>query len=348
MEEIELFNNHRNPEIHTIIFWNGKLDNKIVKRNLNKINIKSKFEILFDKKIVLSKKEQIELIDSIYIKNKVKINKIFQDTIRLIILKDINPIYDLTSSTTCMQVLNSNMKKLKLLLRKGIGGDQDNFRAVHTSYNIEETLLVLKPLKLEYFVSRNRFMNFYDFFNTLNADKKLKYVILFDYNVLHNKINQINHNNNIKFLVNDYFYFKSITGARSTDKINMRENDNGFSVNNKIIINDIHVTINIRYIGDKYFDNNWQMNILNNYDLIPISSYFIKIPNKNNQYFTNLYHIIAHKNFNYNKNLNFLKRKINKPFNKPLLISQLKDFINKNKYNIDKPYDRYVKFYNFL
>lgn len=348
MEEIELLNNHRYPEIHTIIFWNGKIDNKIIKKVLNKSNIKSKFDILFNQKIKMNKDQQVNFICSVYIKNKTKINKIQQGTIRLIIIKDRNPIYDLTDSTTCTQVLNSNMKKIKLSLRKEIGGDKENFRSVHTSYNVEESILVLKPLNLTYFIPRVRFKNFYDFFNLLNSDKRLKYVILFDYNILHCQINKINNKKNIKFLVNDYYYFKSIIGARSTDKINMRENDNGFNVNNNIIINNCSVTINIRYISDNYFCNNWERNILNNSDLIQISSYFIKIPNYINQYYTHLYHIIIHKNFNYNKNLDFIEKKIEKPFNKQFLIDKLKSFINKKKYKVVKSIDKFVQFYNLL
>ena len=93
-------------------------------------------------------------------------------------------------------------------MRKNISGDEDDFRSVHTSYNVEETILVLKPLKLDYFIPRKKFLNFYDFFNMINANEKLKYVILFDYNVLHTKIDKINKNINIKDLLKNYFYFK--------------------------------------------------------------------------------------------------------------------------------------------
>jgi hypothetical protein len=349
MEELNLINNNRLPEIHTIIIWNGKIDSKVIKKKLNLCNIsKEKFNILFNKVIFLNKEEQIKLINSIYIKNKIKINKIINNSIRLIILKDLNPLYSFTSSTTCMQVLNNNMKVIKNKLRQLIGGNNLNFRSVHTSYNIEESLLVLEPLKLNKFIFREKFKNLNEFLYKINNDKYLKYVILFDYNII-NKKSELFNNNNIKFLVNDYYYFKSLVGARSTDKINMRENDNGYNINNMIIIDNKIVSINIRFIGDNYFDSNWQKNILNSANIINLNNYKIKITNNYNQYFTLLYHIIIHKNFIYNKKTDYIKNRIIKvPFDKMLLTKKLKDFMNKKKYKIERPIDKFVKFYNDL
>lgn len=348
MEELNLINNNRLPEIHTIIIWNGKIDSKEIKKKLNLCNISAeKFNILFNKVIFLNKKEQIKLINSIYIKNEIKLNKIMNNSIRLIIIKDLNPIYSFTSSTTCMQVLNNNMKVIKNKLRQLIGGNNLNFRSVHTSYNVEESLLVLEPLKLNKFVFREKFQNLNHFFYKINNDKYLKYVILFDYNIINKKSELLKNNINIKFLVNDYYYFKSLVGARSTDKINMRENDNGYNINNMIIIDDKPININIRFIGDNYFDNIWQKNILNSARIINLNKYKIKVTNNYNQYFTLLYHLIIHKNFIYNKKTDYIKNRIiKKPFNKMLLITKLKDFINKKKYKIEKPLDKFVNFYN--
>ena len=348
MEELDLINNNRLPEIHTIIIWNGKIDSKELKKKLNLCNIsKEKFNIILNKIIYLNKEEQIELINSIYIKNKIKINKIINNSIRLIIIKDLNPIYSFTSSTTCMQVLNNNMKVLKNKLRQLIGGDNLNFRSVHTSYNVEESLLVLNPLKLNRFVYRETFKNFNHFFYKINNDLYLKYVILFDYNVINKKTELFENKYNIKFIVNDYYYFKSLIGARSTDKINMRENDNGYNVNNMIIINNKEININIRFIGDNYFDSIWQKNILNSGSIIKLDNIKIKITNSYNQYFTLLYHIIVHKNFIYTKKTDYIKNRIiEKPYNKKILTKKLKDFINKKNYKMIKPLDKLVNFHN--
>lgn len=343
MEELEIINNHRKPEIHTIIIWNGMTDKKFFKKKLNLSIYLKKFKILFNKLFVLNKNKQRELIDSIYIKNKIKINKIVKNSIILLVIKDENPIYKYTSSTSCNQVLNYNMKILKNELRYLFGGTCNNFNSIHSSYNIEEALLVLNPLNLNHLVKRKKFINFKEFFDLLNNDQKLKYVILFDYNI----INNCDQKNNIKILVNDYYYFKSITGARSTDKINMRENDNGFNVNNNIIINNNLINFNIRFIGDNYFDSIWEKNMLNSSIKIQFNNFQIKICNDINLYYSVIYHLIVHKNFNYNINMDFIKfSKIEKPYNQKLLIQKFMEFINNHKYKIIKPYDKYVKFYN--
>ena len=226
-------------------------------------------------------------------------------------------------------------------MRYLIGGDMNNFNSVHSSYNVEESLLVLNPLNLSNLVPEQKFENFKQLFDLLNNDEYLKYVILFDYNMINNN------NDNIKILVNDYYYFKSITGARSTDKINMRENDNGFNVNNNIIVNNKLININVRFIGDNYFDSTWQKNILSSFLKINLDNYQIKVTSEFNQYYTILYHIMIHKNFNYDKDLDYIKYlKIDKPYNKNLLTIQLKNFIKMKKYSIPEPIDKYVKFYN--
>ena len=93
MEELNLINNNRLPEIHTIIIWNGKIDSKEIKKKLNLCNISAeKFNILFNKVIFLNKEEQIKLINSIYIKNEIKLNKIMNNSIRLIIIKDLKEV----------------------------------------------------------------------------------------------------------------------------------------------------------------------------------------------------------------------------------------------------------------
>ena len=281
------------------------------------------------------------LFEKILRQNKVKVNKIINNSIVLIVLKDKNPIYKFTSATSCEQVLNYNMKMLKIEMRYLIGGDMNNFNSVHSSYNVEESLLVLNPLNLSNLIPEQKFDNFKQLFDLLNNDEYLKYVILFDYNMINNN------NDNIKILVNDYYYFKSITGARSTDKINMRENDNGFNVNNNIIVNNKLININVRFIGDNYFDSTWQKNILSSFLKINLDNYQIKVTSEFNQYYTILYHIMIHKNFNYDKDLDYIKYlKIDKPYNKNLLTIQLKNFIKMKKYSIPEPIDKYVKFYN--
>ena len=114
-----------------------------------------------------------------------------------------------------------------------------------------------------FFKTQNIFDTKKIFFNYLNKFKKLRYVILRDQN---------SEKEDIDILVNDYFLFKRISDCHSYKNKNLNFisnsgdplDDGGFKVSNYIKINDKVVKLDVRYVGDGYFDTNWQKNILNN------------------------------------------------------------------------------------
>lgn len=352
MEELEKINNYRPPEIHTVILWNalkhGRLFINYIKTNKY---FKSKFKILLVKKISLNNKQQNLFCNKIY---NIKINKVINGSIYLLVINDFNPIYKYEKATSCFQVLNYNMKLLKEDMRLKIGGSKKNYNSIHTSYNIEESNLVLDYFKIKLY-KRPTFTNYRHFFKFLNKNKKLKYCLLLYANLLENNIN--NYNNfsgfkNIKILVNDYYYFKSITGAKSIFKDQMRENDNKSNVENLIKINNKEIQFNIRYIGDNYFDHNWQKNALNSTINYKIKNFFVKLPNEIDEFYIILYHEFVHKkplNKKYYQKLKNVGNKIIKNFdinNYKKIYEILNKFIKNKNYKIVKANDINVKFYN--
>ena len=282
-------------------------------------------------------------------------NRVINNTIYLVVIKDLNPIYTFERATKCWQVLNKNMKIIKEELRIHIGGNKNKYGVIHTSYNVEETLLVLKPLKLDNHVPRKKFTDFKDFFDVLNKDKYLKYLVQRSYHELEQTPKQYGPKKDVDILVNDYYYFKSITGARFDTKYikEMRENDNGPKVLNKINIDNCEIRFDIRFIGDNFVDSNWERNMINNKIEHKLKNNIkIYIPSIEDELYSLIYNILIQKpNPTKNKHipqvLN-LAKKINVQnidFNNiKNIFNILKSFMNKNNYEFLKPHDTSLQF----
>lgn len=154
-------------------------------------------------------------------------------------------------------------------------------------------------------------------------------------------------------MVNDYYYFKALTGAQSIKGINMREHDNGYNIQSRINIGGIEVPFDIRFIGDNYYDSNWEKDMVNrrvNYTLK--NDIIINIPNNSDELYSLIYHIIIQKpnpenskhiprvqellKANGGNVLNFNNYKYVRFF--------LEEFMKENGYIYKKPYDKKVGF----
>ena len=67
-------------------------------------------------------------------------------------------------------------------------------------------------------------------------------------------------NDNIHLLVSDYFAAKRVLDAESTTE--NRYEDGYYRVHNRIRVGNTWKTINIRFVGDGYFDLAWEMDML--------------------------------------------------------------------------------------
>ena len=227
-EELELSNSSRQrpSEIHTIIVWDTRDREKTL--DFLKDNLSDTMEIISRETVSVDKELQNTIAINLY--NNPADNRVKNNELYLIVLRDNNPIYQLSKATACTQVLNTNMQKIKNELRTILGGSSGAYFKAHSSYNLEESRLVLNTLgKSKMLLTRKTFESFTEFFNCLNSHPTLKYIVQRSHSDL-KSIDNYRDGSDIDLLVNDYYLFKSITGAETNNKIYMRENDNGFFI----------------------------------------------------------------------------------------------------------------------
>ena len=154
---------------------------------------------------------------------------------------------------------------------------------------------------------------------------------------------QISDKEDLDILTNDYYTFKRIADCQSykTKKLNFISNngdpieESGIKVSNYIKVQNKKIFVDLRYIGDNYFDTKWQKEVIKkktNY-----SNYFI--PDKNNRIFLLFYHIVYHKGYIHSKYFNIIQKNLKTNLKFDLIKKKLDLFLKKNKYEITRPND---------
>ena len=292
-EELELsnINKLRPAELHTIIIWDIKDKPKADEYFQNKLP--KTIKLVSGEVIEVDKDLQNQIAVELY--NNLADNRVRGGTIYLALLEDSNAIYQKSKATACIQVLNINMQKIKNELRNLLGGSNGAYFKAHSSYNMEESKLVLDLFnKKELLPDRKIFKTLEDFFNTLNTHPTLKYIVQRSHKDIENMDNYRD-GSDIDILVNDYYLFKAITDAESNNKIYMRENDNGFYIQNNVLIGDIKLAIDVRYIGDNYNNSKWQFDMLNTRILIDILAAKVYIPNQEHEFYSLIFNLLVQK-----------------------------------------------------
>lgn len=341
----ESLDHPRIPEIHTLLVWNPTPRNIQLTEAYIAQNLKPHaFTILYKGKMQLTKSRQKALCQSIYGGG----NRVVGDAVYLCIVRDKKPVYRWARATACEQVLNVNMKTHKEALRKLLGGSIRAYHCAHTSYNVHEALQVLKPLKLDFAVKRPTFKSFSELFARLNSDLHLKYVVLRSFEEIKNPP-QWFANRDIDVLVSDYYHFKAITGARCINVKHMRDVDNGFRIQNKVIVAGVPVAFDVRFVGDNYVDSSWEHDILSISKTMTIGeTCTIRVPSARDHFYALLYHVLVHKPHpERSKHGDKLKRylKIQELPSVPKLFKILKSFLDQRGYTFRRPVDKAVGFY---
>ena len=305
------------PELHLLIDWQchfSSLENRI-KEPLQLIeNIQLKK--LNEKKKIISKFYNVQVDD---FRGETDFN--------LYIIKDVNPIYDYRKTSKGNHKVNIHMFDLKKSLRNITGGYK-----IHATDNIQETKDNLKTLGLyDKYYNDKKFDSLQDVFHELNQHPKLKWVIT------HNFDNFVD-GDDIDFLTDDYFYFMRILDTIEKPKggkFNSVSNA-GTSVRNYIKVGTKDIPIDIRYLGDNFYDKKLQQNMLDT--RIKHENGFY-IPNKEMHLYTLIYHSIIHK-----KNISPRYAKVLKEYdlkdseiNKNYLRNKLNIFMKNNGYSYVKP-----------
>tara|TARA_B100000989_G_scaffold298582_1_gene288570 strand:- start:2922 stop:4595 length:1674 start_codon:yes stop_codon:yes gene_type:complete len=333
-------NSIHSNDLRVMMIWKSnhylKIEKKIQKNKniqiLDKIKIKKNFFKNFSK-------DRIYWLDQFYNKDIGKDTDKLKDNIFVYIIQSINPVFKKN------HMIFENQERIvddKIFnFKKKIRNNRNSL--VHISDNFEEAkrnAIFLSQSKndfpAKYF--QNTQINFKDkkdFFTKLNKTKNLKYVIL---------RNQKSEYDDIDILVNNYFLFKKVSDCHSYKNKNLKLisnsgdplEENGFKVANYIKINNKFIYLDIRFVGDGYFDTKWQKKIL---DTRVINSIYFA-PNKENHIYALIYHIVYHKGYLNKKYSNYLKKNLKfKKIDIKKLAKIINNYLSKKKYNVVRPSD---------
>lgn len=157
-------------------------------------------------------------------------------------------------------------------------------------------------------------------------DKLANYVVLRGYDELHIKIPLLKNNDDIDILL-----------TKKDDIVNI-------CGNNIVVLNNEHVKFDRRFIGDNYYDNKWQQNMIATRE----KKYFFYVLDEENNYYATLYHCLIHKGQIHNKYEKLFKNFENKHIFSSDILSrfyQLLRFMFKKNYSFTKPQDTGVGFF---
>ncbi len=350
---------NNNSEIHLFILWENALYKQ--KEILTKIN--EKFKII--------KMYKIRWSEELFVKNLVRFyGRSFSDCeakaqhcgkgqFLLIIVKDENPIYEKRDTSSGVRTVNVNLFDSKELFRNMT----ENGNKIHATNDIIETnhditLLLNKNIKdfleenedklkkqnkeIEQIEEINKdlfgangWKDAKEMFYALNNCEK--YAILRNYESLPEEI-YVNEHNDIDIICESKQNCANILNA---EKIFPAE----YRVNYRTKVGDKYANFDLRYLGDNYYSENIEKNILEKREFNEKGFYTL---NSEDYYYTLLYHAIIHKKTfkpDYKTRLiQMNKNKITENTDLEEMVEILKKWLEKNKYLITIPKDKSVEF----
>jgi hypothetical protein len=194
-------------------------------------------------------------------------------------------------------------------------------------------------------VPRVEFESFQTLFETLNNHPSLTYVVQRSVHELKNKPTWFK-GTDVDVLVNDYYCFKAVTGARSpVGNRHIRENDNGYFIQSTILVGGVEIRFDIRYTGDRYLDPNWELVILNRKTPATIGGFEVFVPSPEDELYSLLYHIfIQKKSPAKSKHLKRVYQLQGHKSKLRELYRNLKSWMKQNSFSFTKPKDPRVGF----
>ena len=208
------------------------------------------------------------------------------------------PRYEIrtNSSRGTHGLVNVNVFDLKTRLRAG----RKNF--LHGSDSIQECFDNLESLsyyeenvpKSYWFCWRPVFSSVDEFFGRLSQVEGLEYVVMRNFDsLLEGKLDK---GSDIDLLVNDYYMFKRVTGAigykhKRSKRPGPAYEYGGYKVSGYVSIAGQETSVDIRYIGDGYYCEQWERAMLSR--RVRRDSLFI--PDTYNLFYSLLYHTLVHK-----------------------------------------------------
>ena len=340
-------------EVHLFIIWeNARNKQKEILEDIN-----SNFEIIKIYEMEWSKEKFSEDLSRFYGTNlpngSHKEKHCGTGKFVLIIVKDKKPIYEERMTSKGTQIVNINMFDKKEEYRElTVGGHKVHATNNETETNHDLTLLLGKNIedylkenskkwngkieeKKQDLIGNNGWKNAKEMFYALN--NCTKYAILRNYEVLPEEI-YINEHNDIDLICESKEDVTYILNAEPVHKEEYRVQYKA-KVENKIAYFDL------RYIGDNYYDEKMEKNILNN--RVYNEKGFFTL-DKENYFYSLLYHALIQK-LDFSED--YRKRLINMNIENIKETASLEEFINilkkwmiANEYIMLKPNDESVIF----
>lgn len=351
-----------NKELHLAIIWQKARykEKEIIKYISNKFKLVEQYEISWNKK------NFAKSLTSFYGTNLPPNSKkeIHCGNGKFLVLTfyDTSPNYEFVETSKGIENVNINIFSMKQLFREWTGGGHK----IHTTNSTEETnhdLIMLfgisyvdylrlicsedKQTNKEKKVIKNVLNNavgvdgwesLEKFFYVLN--ETLQYVVLRNFEKLPNEYIDKEHGD-IDILVKD---LKQIIYKTNAIKVHQ----DTYRVHYKIKIAGKYVFFDFRYVGDNYYDENWQINILKDRTK-SLGGFYI--PSDKDYFYSLIYHALIHK-----KNIsddyplkikNIFKKLINfneKDCNFDSYLKLLEKFLISEGYIFIEPKDKSVYF----
>lgn len=341
--------------IHTLIIWNKGLDQKEfilndIDTNFNILNV---FNINWNKSYFHSNLKRF-YSHSQFFRTLSSFNKIISKKIKhcgdgnfiLVVFEDKNPQLTKRETTSGTSTVNTNVFDRKASYRKRTGGGHK----IHSSDNAFETnkdLVLLFGQTTAEFVKHNAkreekeikttrnitgvpfWKDVTELFTVLN--NSIDYVVLRNFECLPDAYNVKGHGD-IDVLVENLNYMTYLTGAKNMSP------KQAYRCNYSININNEQVPFDFRFLGDNYYDVEWEKEILASKELIKNTFY---APNTKHHFYSLLYHAVIH------------KPKIGKDYIKKLkeidtnLFSNFKELDSEKEYSIALSHFLESQNYNF-
>ena len=334
-------------EIHLIIIWSEALS----RRKQIVADVSKKFTILDTINITWDKNNFSNNLSRFYgeklPRNSYKEKHCGNESFTCIIVRDNEPKYEVRDTSKGAKIVNINLFDVKQLYRSWTGGGHKIHATDNThetkiqlvmligktySYYLEQKHNILETVYKRDLIGTSGWESLEEVFEALN--ETLNYVILRNFEGLEDELDSLHPD--IDLLVENKALAVNLLNAKATSNKPNR-------VQYNVVINNKNINFDLRYIGDNYYCERWERNILNT----RIKERYFFRPNEINLFYSFLYHAVLHKN-NISKDYVFkilqMSRNINLDMNEihfveSGLLNILTPYIDDLNYNYIEPKD---------
>lgn len=343
-----------NSELHVIILWEEArfMEDKILADIEKKFRIRAKYFITWGKDKAYENFSRFYAIKSRYAKGKMR--HCGSGEFLMLVVEDSNPVYGERKTTEGLENVNTNLFDIKMLYRKWT----HEGHKVHVTNSIAETnhnlCLFFGMTYQEYLnslggcveevvlhqnlIGSDGWNSFEELFKTLNAT--VEYVVLRNFENFFEEIVCDEHLD-IDLLVSNYNEVRLVSKSKEMYPYNSR-------VVNQVMVDGEVVNFDFRSVNDNYMDSKWSTDIIKN-RVFDVRGFYK--PNKENYFYSLVYHALLHKtqvSDDYLKRLKLLGSELGVLTNKlhrGLLVKILDNYLKTNDLKIVEPNDVSV-FYN--